>query len=702
VNPPENPVRRLFDWSLLGMLVAAYLALATTGLVDLLSLAAAGLAILARALKLGGAIRFELSDRAANASALAYLGFLPIDYHWLSRDFLVAAVHLTFFLVSVIVLRARTRRDFFFVKLSALLMMTAACVLAYSISYFVFFAAFGFCGLLAQLSGQLLASMADQTRLARGSTGAVAGRLLKLGGLIFIGVLSVAGVLFLILPRTALAMIQHWTPDRVRLPGFANEVRLGQIGEIQLRHTPVMHVRFRASALTPLKWRGSGLTRFDGKRWYNDYRIDDPLPVEDLRLRLTSPVRNAPPSSRVDFEVQLKDATGDVLFFPGSLEMLYVNAPYVYRTAADSYRLGRGQGRGARYGGVGLIETAGQVASSERSLSPRQRAEYLQLPPMDPRIAALAASLAAGSPGQHQIARRFEQYLRSTYQYAIEPVKEEIPEPVAYFLFERKAGHCEYFASAMTVMLRTMGIASRVVTGFQTGVYNPLTGWHLIRASDAHSWVEAFVEGHGWTTFDPTPAAPPADSQSVLATAGLYWDAAEVFWQEWVMSYDLDRQFALAERAGQGSRALSESWARTWQGLRRGLVDVVQRWWRWVAGILAAGLLLFRLRHWFRRECAGAWTAFQHRRRILRGTAMGSDATLLYQKMLATLARRGVEKPGWMTASEFARTIDNAPARTLVSEFTRTYEEARFGGRVGSAPRLVALLEQLRSFRQAI
>ena len=78
-------------------------------------------------------------------------------------------------------------------------------------------------------------------------------------------------------------------------------------------------------------------------------------------------------------------------------------------------------------------------------------------------------------------------------------------DPLAYFLFERKKGHCEYFASSMAVMLRTLGIPSRVVTGFQSGVYNPMTGWQVIRASDAHSWVEAWIDGRGWTTFDPTP-----------------------------------------------------------------------------------------------------------------------------------------------------------------------------------------------------
>ena len=111
-------------------------------------------------------------------------------------------------------------------------------------------------------------------------------------------------------------------------------------------------------------------------------------------------------------------------------------------------------------------------------------------------------------------------------------------------LFERKKGHCEYFASSMAVMLRTLGIPSRVVTGFQSGVYNPMTGWQVIRASDAHSWVEAWIEGRGWTTFDPTPFDPSGGDAGVLSRLSLLADTATQFWNDWVMSYDLGHQVA--------------------------------------------------------------------------------------------------------------------------------------------------------------
>ena len=126
-------------------------------------------------------------------------------------------------------------------------------------------------------------------------------------------------------------------------------------------------------------------------------------------------------------------------------------------------------------------------------------------------------------------------------------------DPLAHFLFERKAGHCEYFASAMAVMLRSLGIPSRVVTGFQSGIYNPLNGWQVIRASDAHSWVEAYLPRRGWATFDPTPPDPNAVQTGLGTKLAMYMDAAETFWQEWVLNYDLEHQLVLATRVQQSS-----------------------------------------------------------------------------------------------------------------------------------------------------
>lgn len=137
------------------------------------------------------------------------------------------------------------------------------------------------------------------------------------------------------------------------------------------------------------------------------------------------------------------------------------------------------------------------------------RERYLQLPDTVPaRVFELAESLAAGLDNPYDIARQIELYLR-TYTY-----NDQIPGPragqdaVDYFLFEEKQGYCNYYASAMAVMLRHLGIPARLGTGYATGELIPQTGAYRLRERDAHTWVEVYFPGYGWIEFEPTASEP--------------------------------------------------------------------------------------------------------------------------------------------------------------------------------------------------
>ena len=118
------------------------------------------------------------------------------------------------------------------------------------------------------------------------------------------------------------------------------------------------------------------------------------------------------------------------------------------------------------------------------------------------------SNITAGAGTDLERARAMERRLRTDYAYTLEMPSQKSADPLADFLFTRRRGYCEYFASAMAVMLRSIGVPARIATGFQSGLYNPITGLWVIRASDAHAWVEAWIPGNGWTTFDPTPPDP--------------------------------------------------------------------------------------------------------------------------------------------------------------------------------------------------
>ena len=128
-------------------------------------------------------------------------------------------------------------------------------------------------------------------------------------------------------------------------------------------------------------------------------------------------------------------------------------------------------------------------------------------PQLDRRIPQLAEQITASADNNYDKAPALEIYLRTHFGYTLQLPRTVPHDPLANFLFERKQGHCEYFASSMAVMLRTLGIPSRVVNGFRTGEFNDLTSQYVVRASNAHSWVEAYFPELGWVAFDPTPGA---------------------------------------------------------------------------------------------------------------------------------------------------------------------------------------------------
>jgi hypothetical protein len=302
--------------------------------------------------------------------------------------------------------------------------------------------------------------------------------------------------------------------------------------------------------------------------------------------------------------------------------------------------------------------------------------------------------MAAGATNDLERARAVERHLRTDYGYTLELPEREVADPLAHFLFTRRKGHCEYFASAMAVMLRTMGIPTRMATGFQSGIYNPLTELWLVRSSDAHTWVEAWIPGHGWSSFDPTP--PDLSAHFTLATKlSLYLDAASTFWQDWVVSYDPSRQGTLADKLEQGAGRLGIRWFDSLSGVPA-TWDVYVTGWLHRYGLKVLVVLLIGAWIWFfgpplMRLLRMKWRV----QRVRRGQASVADATVLYERMLHIVKRHGYQKPPWFTPVEFAASLPASALGIAVANFTMAYNALRFGGHTEVAPRLSTLLDEL-------
>ncbi|HEX8986275.1 MAG TPA: DUF3488 and transglutaminase-like domain-containing protein [Bryobacteraceae bacterium] len=696
-SAPSAAVDRYFELSVLGLVSSGYLAVLGSGYLDAPTAALAAAGLLARVLMVAGLLRFEISGRVTAAMTLGYTAFYALDYFVLSRDFVTATVHLVFFLAVIKVLTARATRDYVFLGIVGFLELLAASILSANLTFFVFLILFLMFGVAAFASAEVRRSIRKPRSLARGGVRRFQWRLALLTLSMSLGILMLTGGLFFLLPRTAQAAFRHLVPQRFHLPGFSNEMTLGEIGEIQRRQTAVMHVRIGDGRQpSGLKWRGTALARFDGKRWFNPPDPGTLVRVTDGVVQLTDIDQQRRRGERIRYEVQLSSMATDALFLAGTPELLRINAPLVVRTATDGLRAGFAHADGLRYGAYSFREETAEPYDPPRgAMAPPPSAGYLQLPRIDARIGALARKIAADSRSDGERARAIETYLRTNYRYTLQLLDHEVPDPLANFLFERRQGHCEYFASSMTVMLRTLGIPSRVATGFQSGVYNPVSGWYVIRASDAHSWVEAFLPGRGWTTFDPTPPSQDVSRTSLWARMGFYFDAADTFWQEWVLSYNLDRQLTLASQVEISGRSFGSDWIA-------GARAAELRWRKWAiaegrnyaAATLAAALLMAAL--WWSGPRAWAWGRGAVRvRRVRQGQAEASDATLLYGRMLKFLRRRGFEKPGWVTPAEFARMLPATESAALVGEFTSAYNDLRFGARPGAAALMISLIERI-------
>ena len=268
------------------------------------------------------------------------------------------------------------------------------------------------------------------------------------------------------------------------------------------------------------------------------------------------------------------------------------------------------------------------------------------------------------------------------YRYSLE-MRAAGPDPLSDFLFNVRAGHCEYFATAMAVMLRTLRIPARVVNGFQSGEYNGSADAYVVRQADAHSWVEVyFPETDSWVTFDPTPAdGRPAGTSGTGISGRLrrYADALELFWIQYVVAYDRQGQrtlartihdqissytFAASQSAdGLGAR-LSAWWARKDGGGALALLASPPAVASALIVLFAAALLVLRrvglLKFaWWRRE------------------ARAADAAVVefYGRMTDALEARGLCRRADQTPLEFAEAV----GATEVFTITKAYNRVRFG-----------------------
>ena len=296
-------------------------------------------------------------------------------------------------------------------------------------------------------------------------------------------------------------------------PGFSDVVDLRARG--RLSDELVFRVRAQQAAL----WRAEVFDTYDGSTWTigDDETVALQATWEGGSTLVPFPIvkRNM---ARPDDEVRMIQTFSievpqpNVLFGAATVTQVYFPAGGLEVDHAGSIRAPILLDEGLVYS----VESILPVLDMDRLDAasgpiPDRLASYLQLPEELPsRVGGLARSITAGASSAHAQVLAVQSWLRRNTRYDLEIPREPAGvDSVDHFLFETREGFCEQIASSMAIMLRTLGVPTRLVTGYGPGERNPLTGYFEVKQSDAHAWLEVWFPGVGWVQYDPTFGVPP-------------------------------------------------------------------------------------------------------------------------------------------------------------------------------------------------
>jgi hypothetical protein len=738
-DAPLAAVNRYFEVALFLLLLTSVLTLVSTGKLDPLSTFLPIVALGVKAWRYARGCGPEISARAAKWLTIVYFLFFPFDLWVISRVLaegapnpllyasLLATIHLMLYAMVVRLYSAATTRDYLFLAMLCFAMMLVAAILTVDTVFLAFFLLFlvlavaTFVGLEIRRSaeGAVAPPLAAGTPAARNLRRALNATAL----IVAVSALLLGSAIFLILPRFTAGYLSGFQLQSALISGFDDNVELGRIGTIKKSTSVVMRVRASTTPaqMQEVRWRGVALANFDGKRWFTEPQVSKLVLTPDAlgwyRISTSSDGEMASlRTRRMNYTVLLEPMASDAVFvaaWPIRLRGRF--SPEAGRMGFPSrrdYLLHDRTGSISNpfqnmtkilYEGVSYAPDASPEAlrAAATDYPAEIRARYLQLPPLDARIPRLAEELTRAATTVYDKARILEQHLKTAYGYTLELSGSPGENPLAHFLFERRAGHCEYFAAAMAVMLRALGIPSRLVNGFLPGEYNDVGEDYIVRASDAHSWVEVYFPGHGWIAFDPTP---PADQiqRGWLGRLVFYYDLFELVWSEWVINYDLAHQMTLAQNFQRASRQWSDRAQGYIKRRHRAAVEWLKAWQRewtesgqWKLGalvaLLAALVAVWRSRA-LRQYLAREWGLhFGVKERLTPKLA-----ALEYQQMLRLLARRGLRKAASQTPREFAAGITAPALAAPVGHLTALYEAARFGAQPLESRQMTELIVRIR------
>ncbi|MBK9526950.1 MAG: DUF3488 domain-containing protein [Acidobacteria bacterium] len=395
-------------------------------------------------------------------------------------------------------------------------------------------------------------------------------------------IVALALPLFFMLPRGGGSGLGANNGGAGTTTGFGDTVRLGGSGLIQENNSIAMRVKFEneLELQSEVYFRGAVLDSFDNRSWSRSKNTPPNLIIKGERdFVAVEPLSERRNFTKQTFIVEPMDIP--MIFGVPRIMVLQAGFPLLQRDAYGSIRHKNGFERVTYTVYSDRSTPAESALRADKVAYTTDVQNYRDLPDVyDRRIADLAKQITEKIGNRYDKAKAVEEHLRNNFGYTLQQ-KAGGDEPLADFLFNVREGHCEYFATAMAVMLRTQGIATRVVNGFHGGEYNDTAGVLVVRQRNAHAWVEVYFPGEdAWITFDPTPASGENDvaATGFVGTMNKYLEALETYWIENFVAFDNQEQRSLASSVRTGflnyQQAIAGYLGRTQDAAAEWLADI--------------------------------------------------------------------------------------------------------------------------------
>lgn len=457
------------------------------------------------------------------STIMALLVIIITLFRMNTEDLVEAAMEALLILLSIKLLSDKRFRDYMQIYLIVLFLLTGLALLSMDIGFLFYFILLIF---LVAIALVLLTYVSQDNTMEL----KVAPLLKIVSKSSLIPLLSIPMTLFMfiVLPRTSYPMLHLLNRGTNASTGFSDTVRLGKVSDIQEDAAVILRAHMERVDENALYWRGIVLDYFDGTSWegLHKEKSDKSRPSRISGKQITQTIYLEPYGNRYLFSLD---------------KPLSISLKYATRYSDLTYSLPFTLSKRARYES---FSTLSDVIFEEEI----DRSTYLQLPEGTlEKTRGLVKTLSSNS--SEETIKAIVQFLRNgDYRYTLEnlPISDN---PLEDFLFTYKYGNCEYFASAMAVMLRMAGIPSRVVGGYKGGFYNNAGEYYLVPQKNAHVWVEAYLDNKGWIRLDPTPAGIENyvfyTQRDIFFKARLFFDAINYYWNALVINYDFAKQMSL-------------------------------------------------------------------------------------------------------------------------------------------------------------